>query len=58
MCFFETVVEVLADLFDVDDGALVTILTFCFCPPTAGVFLLAFWFVEEVCSLVDVVESK
>ena len=42
MWFYETVVEDLADLFDVDDGAGVTVLKFLFCPPTAGLLFADF----------------
>ena len=57
MCFFETEVEILADLFDIDDAAGVTVLSIRFCPPTAGDFLQTFWF-GEFCLLDDVAESK
>ena len=39
MCLFESEVEILADLFDVDAAAGVTVLSIRFCPPTAGDFL-------------------
>ena len=58
MCFFATAVEILADGFDVDDAAGVTVSSIRFCPPTAEIFLRVFWFVEEVCLLVDVAESN
>ena len=58
MYFLKTVVEFLANLFDVDEGAGVTVLATRFCPPSAEMFLLAFSFVEEVCLLVDVAESN
>ena len=57
MCFFETVVEFLADLFDVGDGAGVIVLSIFFCPPSAGVFLADVW-ILEVCLLIDVAESN
>ena len=58
VCFFETAVEILADLLDVDDAAGVTVLSILrFCPPTAGDFLQTFWF-GEVCLLDDVIESN
>ena len=57
MCFFETEVEILADVFGVDDAAGVTVLSTRFCPPTAGDFLQTFSF-GEVCLLDDVAESN
>ena len=58
VCFFETAVKLqtLADLFDVDEAAGVTLLSIPFCPPTAGDFLQLFWF-GEICLLDDVAES-
>ena len=57
VCFFETAVEILADLFDVDDAAGVTVLSIRFCPPTAGDYLQTIWF-GEVCLLDDVAENN
>ena len=57
MCFFETEVEILADLFNVDDAAGVTVLSIRFCPPMAGDFLQKFCF-GKICLLDDVAESN
>ena len=57
MCFSETEVEILADLFHVDDAAGVTVLSIRFCPQTAGNFLQTLCF-GEVCLLNDVAESN